>query len=219
MNQSKLKLMFGIAGIVLAVVAIALIFVGAFAIEFASAALVKIMVFVIAVLCLALAAELFYLLMVENDSAPNYFLYNSQTKRNIPANKLTIQIINSRLNRYLSGFAPSEGKLWTDKILDNPYLEMEDQFKPAVAYKLLYDLAEKDTEQAWKCFELASEETVEFLCSALEMNYDTDMARTLRQMKGATPLNLKLVRDYIVKNRNYLKGKLCRYIYDNIHLF
>ncbi len=219
MNQSKLKLMFGIAGIVLAVVAIALIFVGAFAIEFASAALVKIMVFIIAVLCLALAAELFYLLMVENDSAPNYFLYNSQTKRNIPANKLTIQIINSRLNRYLSGFAPSEGKLWTDKILDNPYLEMEDQFKPAVAYKLLYDLAEKDTEQAWKCFELASEETVEFLCSALEMNYDTDMARTLRQMKGATPLNLKLVRDYIVKNRNYLKGKLCRYIYDNIHLF
>ncbi len=219
MSQNKLKLVFGIAGIVLAVVAIALFFVGAFAIDYGTAALVKIMVFIISFLCLALAAELFYLFFVENDSAPNYFLYNSQTKRNIPANKLTIQVINSRMNRYLSGFAPSEGKLWTDKILDNPYLEIEDKFKPAVAYKLLYDLAEKDTEQAWKCFELASEETVEFLCSALEMNYDTDMARTLRQMKGSTPLNLKLVRDYIVKNRNYLKGKLCRYIYDNIYLF
>ncbi len=219
MNQSKLKLVFGIAGIVLAVVAIALFFVGIFAIDFGNAAVVKIMVFIISFLCLALAAELFYLLWIENDSAPNYFLYNSQTKRNIPANKLTIQIIHSKMNRYLSGFAPSEGKLWTDKILDNPYLDIEDKFKPAVAYKLLYDLAEKDTEQAWKCFEQASEETVEFLCSALEMNYDTDMARTLRQMKGSNPLNLKLVRDYIVKNRNYLKGKLCRYIYDNIQLF
>ena len=219
MNQNKMKLLLGVVGIILAVVAIALFFVGVFAIDFSSAALVKIMVFVISFLCLALAVELFFLFTVENEKAPNYFLYNSQSKKNIPANKLSFQIINGRMNRYLSGFAPSEGKLWTDRILDNPYLEIEDKFKPAIAYKLLYDLAERDNEQAWRCFEIASEETVEFLCSSLEMNYDTDMARTLRQLKGAYPLNLKLVRDYIVKNRNYLKGKLCRYIYDNIQLF
>ena len=219
MNQSKLKNMFGIAGIVLAVVAIALFFVGALAIDFDTAAFVKIMVFVIAVLCLALAAELIYMYTIENESAPNYFLYNSKTKKNIPANKLNFQIINTRMNRYLSGYATSEGKLWTDKIFDNPYLEVEEKFKPAIAYKLLYDLAEKDTELAWKCFELASEETVEYLCSSLEMNYDMDMARALRHMKGAVPFNAKAVRDYLVKNRNYLKGKLCRYIYDNIQMF
>ena len=96
---------------------------------------------------------------------------------------------------------------------------MEDKFKPAVAYKLLYDLAERDAEQGWRCFEVASEETVEFLCASLELNYDTDMARTLRQMKNSQPLNLKYVRDYIVKNKDYLKNKLYHYVYDNIQLF
>ena len=123
------------------------------------------------------------------------------------------------MNRFLATYAPTEGKLWTDRALDDPDLTMRDAYKPAVAYKLLYDLAEKDAEQGWKCFELASEETVEFICVALEMNNDLEMANTLRQMKASYPLNLKYVRDYIVKNRAYLKGKLTRYIYDNIQSF
>jgi hypothetical protein len=123
------------------------------------------------------------------------------------------------MNRYLSGYAASEGKLWTDRVLDNPYLEMEDKFKPAVAYKLLYDLAERDAEPGWKCFEVASEETVEFLCNALDANGDLDMARTIRMMKHSKPMNMKQVRDYIVNNRNYLKSKLYRYVYDHIQLF
>ncbi|MBE6545922.1 MAG: hypothetical protein E7668_00590 [Ruminococcaceae bacterium] len=219
MGQNKLKLLFGVLAIVFAVVAVALLLVGILAVHFDEAALVKVLVIIISVICFIIAAEMVYMFYIESDSAPNYFLYNAQTKRNIPVQKMTFQVINSRMNRYLSGYAPSEGKLWTERIFDNPYLEMDDKFKPAVAYKLLYDLAERDSEQGWKCFEIASEETVEFLCTALEMNYDTDMARTLRQMKTSAPLNLKYVRDYIVKNRNYLKSKLCHYIYDNIQLF
>ena len=219
MNQNKLKLVFGAVSIFFAVVAIALLLVGILAIDFDKAAFVKVIVIIISVLCALISAELAYMFFIESDSTPNYFLYNPQTKRNIPVQKMTFQLINSRMNRYLSGFAASEGKLWTDRVLDDPYLEMEEKFRPAVAYKLLYDLAEKDAEQGWKCFEVASAETVEFLCASLELNYDTDMARTLRQMKNSPSLNLKYVRDYIVKNRNYLKSKLCHYIYDNIQSF
>jgi len=219
MSQNKLKLFFGIGAIVFAVLFVVLLLVGIFAIPAATALLVKILVIIISVLCLLIGLELGYMYLIENESAPNYFLYNNQTKRNIPVQKLNFQIINGRMNRFLAGYAPSVGKLWTDRVLDNPYLEMEDKFKPAVAYKLLYDLAEKDTEVAWHCFELASEETVEFLCIALEMNDDGEIAKNLRQMKNAEPLNIKCVRDYLVNNRNYLKGKLCRYIYDNIRLF
>lgn len=219
MNQKNLKLWLGIAAIVFAVAAIALLFVGIFAVDFAQAKLIKIMVFVIAALCLAIAVELFIFGWMEIGGAPNYFLYDTQTKRNIPVQKLSFQIINGRMNRYLAMYAPTEGKLWTDRALDDPYLNMQDAYKPAVAYKLLYDLAEKDAEQGWKCFEMASEETVEFICVALEMNNDVEMASNLRQMKASTPLNLKYVRDYIVKNRNYLKSKLSHYIYDNIQSF
>lgn len=219
MNQKNLKLWFGIAAIVFAVAAIALLFVGIFAFNFAEAKLIKIMVLVISVLCLAIAVELVIFGWMEMGGAPNFFLYDSQTKRNIPVQKLSFQIINGRMNRFLAMYAPTEGKLWTDRALDDPYLNMQDVYKPAVAYKLLYDLAEKDAEQGWKCFELASEETVEFICVALEMNNDVEMASNLRQMKKSVPLNLKYVRDYIVKNRNYLKSKLSHYIYDNIQSF
>ena len=34
-----------------------------------------------AILCLALAVELFFLASVENEKAPNYFLYNTQSKK------------------------------------------------------------------------------------------------------------------------------------------
>ncbi|MBO5939452.1 MAG: hypothetical protein J6Q82_08185 [Clostridia bacterium] len=216
MNQNKLKFGFGIAAIVFAIAAIALLFVGIFAIN---ATLIKVMVFVIAALCLAIAVELVFFGWMEIGGAPNYFLYDSQTKRNIPVQKLTFQTINGRMNRFLAMYAPTEGKLWTDRALDDPYLNMQDVYKPAVAYKLLYDLAEKDAEQGWKCFELASDETVEFICVALEMNNDLEVASNLRQMKASQPLNLKYVRDYIVKNRNYLKSKLSHYIYDNIQSF
>ena len=219
MSQNKLKLLFGIGAIVFAVVAVAMLLVGILAVDFTTAGFVKIMVIVIAVICFAIAAELGYMFFLEQDTAPNYFLYNSQAKRNIPVQKLNYQIINGRMNRYLSGFASSEGKLWTDRILDNPYLDMEDKFKPAVSYKLLFDLAEKDSESGWKCFEVASVETVDFVCAGLEMNQDHDMARVLRQAKNSTPLNVKYVRDYLVTNRAYLKGKLFHYIRDNIQQF
>lgn len=219
MSQSKLKMFFGIAAIAFAVIFVVLLLVGILAVPADTALFVKVLVLIIAVLCLLIAGELVYMYLIENESAPNFFLYNNQTKRNIPVQKLTFQMINGRMNRFLAGYASSVGKLWTDRVLDNPYLEMEDKFKPAVAYKLLYDLAEKDTEPAWNCFELASEETVEFICAALEMNQDMELARTLRQMKQAQPMNIKYVRDYLVNNRNYLKNKWSRYIYDNIRLF
>ncbi len=219
MSQNKLKLLFGAGAIVFAIIAIVMLLVGILAIDGYTAAFVKVMVLIIAVICLAIALELGYMFYLEQDGAPNYFLYNTQTKRNIPVQKLTYQIINGRMNRFLSGYAPSEGKLWTDRIFDNPYLDMEDKFKPIVAYKLLHDLAEKDSESGWKCFEIASGETVEFLCIGLEMNNDNDMARVLRQAKNSTPLNIKYVRDYLVSNRAYLKSKLCHYVFDNIQLF
>ena len=219
MSQNKLKMFFGIAAISFAIIFVALLLVGILAISADTALFVKVLVLIIAVLCLLISGELAYMYLLENESAPNFFLYNNQNKRNIPVQKLTFQMINGRMNRFLAGYASSVGKLWTDRVLDNPYLEMEDKFKPAVAYKLLYDLAEKDTELAWNCFELASDETVEFLCVGLEMNQDMELARTLRQMKQAQPMNIKYVRDYLVNNRNYLKNKLSRYIYDNIRLF
>ena len=216
MNQKKLKLILAIVSGVALVAAIVLFVLSLTVIQ---NIVTRVIMIVTSVLFLALAVEVFYLFWVAGDSRANYFLYDSRQGRTISVQKLSFQTINVRMNRFLSGYASSEGKLWTDHVLDNPYLEMDDAFKPLVAYKLFFDLAEHDSEGGWKCFELASYETVDFLCSALEMSGDDEMAQNLRQMKTATPINIKYIRDYLVRNRQYLKEKMRRYVCENIQSF
>ncbi|MBE6530887.1 MAG: hypothetical protein E7679_02190 [Ruminococcaceae bacterium] len=215
-QQKKTRLAIGIASIVSAILFVVLLVVG---IIYNGGALAKTLLIIISVLVLALAAELGYLYFLFGDIRPNYFLFNSKTNRNNSVQKLTFQTVNVRMNRYLASYASSEGKIWTDRVFDNPSLEMDDVFKPLVAYKLLYDLAERDFDAGWKCFDLASDETVEFICAAIEMNGDTEVAGYLRQFKAAKPTNLKYVRDYLVKNRKYLQSKMFRYTVDNIEKF
>jgi hypothetical protein len=137
----------------------------------------------------------------------------------MPVEKLTFQVVNGRMNRFFSNYAPSEGKIWTDGILESPDLDMGDQFKPMVAYKLLYDLAVMDVEKGWRCFEVASVGTVEFVCRSLEMNGDNEVAGNLRMMKNAQPFQTRYVRDYLVSNKGYLQARMFKYVRANIDIF
>lgn len=219
MNKNNLRKIFLTIAVALGVVGIVLLAVGIFAISYDDALFFKIMTIIISLLCVLASAEFAYMYYIENDVKPNFFLYDAQLKRNISIEKMDFNVINRKLNGYLRSFAASEGKLWTDRILEDPNLRMADEFKPAVAYRLLFGLADKDVDQGWKCFELASVETVNFICDALDANGDTEVSRTLRHLKAANPMNLKYVRDYLVNNKSYLRTKLCNYVYDNINKF
>lgn len=219
MNRNNLRKIFVIVCIAFGIVGVALLAVGAFVITDESLLFIKIMTLIIGALCVLAAAEFGYMAYIENEVKPNFFLYDAQSKKNIPLEKMDFNVINRKLNGYLRSIASSEGKIWTDRILESSDNKMEDKFKPAVAYRLLFGLADKDMDQGWKCFELASPETIEFICSALDANGDTEVSRTLRHLKAANPINLKYVRDYLVNNKAYIRTKLCNYVYDNINKF
>ena len=214
-QQEKIKLIVLIGSIVAAILAVALLIVG---IVYSGGTLAKVLIFVISFFVLALAGELGYLFMLMGNTKANYFLFNPKTNRNIAPQKLTFQIINVRMNRYLSNFASSEGKIWNARVLDNPYLEMPQEFKPLVAYKLLYGLAEKDADAGWECLENASEETLLFIYNGISMNNDKDFAFNFAQLTQR-PMNIKLVRDYLIRNKRYMQGKMTKYVVENIDKF
>ena len=218
MNQKKLNLILTIVAAAFAVLFLALLICG-IAIEF-TYTVTKVMMIIVAIVSLAFAAELAFLVWFGGKGdKPNYFLYDASTKKNVSVDKLTLQVVNRRMDRYFSEFAPSEGKLWTDGILENPELDMEDAFKPLVAYKLLFDLADRDVEKGWRCFEVASPATVEFICCGLDMNGENEIAGNLLKMKAIVPFQVKYVRDYLVSNANYLQTKMLMYVRDNIEKF
>ncbi len=216
MNKKTSNLLLGIASIFCAVLAVVLL---VFGIVYSGGILAKVLLFVAAALVLALALELGYLFMLTKDTKPNFFLFNAATNSNSSPDGLDFDTINTRMNKYLSAFAKTEGKIWTDGILEDPEVNIDEQYKPVVAYKLLFDMADNDTEAGWRCFLVSSAETVEFIAAGVEANGDGEMASTLRQLKATNPLNMKYVRDYLVGNKRYIQKKMHRYVAENIDLF
>ncbi len=218
MNRKNFDLILKIACACFAVIAVILFVFGI--IYDGDHALTKILMIIVAVLSLALAGELAYLAWFsDRGEAPNYFLYDGNTKKNVSIDKLTYPVLSKRMDKYFSGYATSEGKLWTEGVLANPNIEMEDAFKPLVAYKLLFDLADRDVDKGWMCFEAASFETVDFVCSSLEINGEAEVAGNIRKMKQVQPFQIKYIRDYLVSNKDYLQTKMMMYVRDNIDKF
>lgn len=172
---------------------------------------------IVAFLCLALAIELFYMFLLNKGEKANYFLYDSATKKNVSVQKVNFSVVNVRTGRYLSKFAASEGKIWNDRILDQ--IEIDPEFKPLVAYKLLFTLADKDVDAGWKCLENASSKTIVFICDALNANSDLEFSNNFGKMMAEKPLNIALVRDYLVRNKKYMQGRMVKYVVENIDLF
>ena len=216
MNRNTLKIALGIATVFFTIVAIVLFILG---VTLELSTLPRVILIIVAILSLILAAELGYFTYLLVDRKPNYFLYNTQTKRNISVQKLTFQMINSRMTRFLSGYATSEGKFWNDRVLDDPYLDMEEIFKPLVAYKLLYGLAANDAEAGWRCLENASDDTMTFICKALRSGGDGDFASAIESIMKQKPVNIRMIRDYLIRNKKYVSNKMFRYVCENIDKF
>ena len=216
MDQKRVNLLLKIGGILFAVLGVALVIFGIF---YDKSVLGKVLLFVAALVVVLLAAELSYLSLMSKNVKPNFFLYNPSTNSNTSVDNLTFEAANSRMNKYLVKFASSEGKFWTDKVLEDPTLDISSDYKPLVAYKLLYDIADNDSEAAWKCFVLASEETVGYIADGVAQNGDDQLADTLIQLKAANPLNMKQTRDFLVGNKKYIKKKFFKYLTENIEKF
>ena len=214
MERKKAKIILGVAAIAAFVISIILLCVTLFAgLQTPS----TIIMGIVAGFCFLLSIELGYFFLLNKDAAPNYFLYDPATKKNVPLTKLNFPVVNARTTRYLSQFAASEGKIWNEKVLDTA--EVHPEFKPLVAYKLLYSLAEKDVDAGWNCLENASSKTIMFICEALNENSDFEFSSNFSKMMAEKPLNMPMIRDYLVRNKKYMQSRMFNYVKENIELF
>lgn len=216
MDKNKVKLLLLVAGAGFAVLGIILFVCG---IIYDKSGFAKFLFFAASILVLALSAELIYLRLMTRDTKPNYFLFKPIINSNISPEKLTFEMIDEKMNKYLSTFADSEGKIWTDRVLEIKGAMIDPAFFPAVSYKLLFDLAKFDNEAGWKCFVGATPATVELIARGVAKNGDNALAGALVQLKSANPVNIKQTRDYLVGNKKYIQKKLYRYVCDNIDRF
>ena len=216
MDQKKINKLLVIAAAFFAVLAI-ILFV--FGVTYDKGELAKVLLIVASLFVLLLSAELSYLFLLSRKVVPNYFLFNATLNTNASPDKLTFETIDARMNKYLSSYAKNEAVLWTDGVLEKRASEIHPLFRPIVAYKLLFDIAENDSEAAWRCFLVSSDMTVEYIAGGLMQNNDRQLAAAILQLKRTKPVNMKQTRDFLVGNKKYIKKQLVSYVTENIEKF
>ena len=189
-----------------------------------AASFFKVCLIVISVLCILMGLGLLFTLYLGRDNDPNFFLYDTKTQRNLPAEELTFDRVNSRMSYFLTTLSTSQEKLWADNILaDNGTgrFGVNDVYRPLTAYKMLYDLVELDRPEGWALFLCASPATIDALRDALEENGEEAMSKALYHAYNSASGrdDTEWIRDFLSGNAKYLRRRMLGYVQKNIEWF
>ena len=210
--------------LIMAVVGI-LTFVGAvlilcLAVPKADATYKTVLEVVIACLMLLLSLLIVVYLWVTRDAEPNFFLFDRAKKRNIPVENLNFTIVNERMSFFLTMVCESAEQLWQEDVLESDRkLGYRRVYRPLLAYKMLYDLADKDIVTYWNLLFGAKQKTVESLCSALEQGGEQEMVKAFRYIMENYRDNPEKIKDFVCGNMRYIRGRMLGYIKKNIEMF
>ena len=175
---------------------------------------------VIAGLMIALALLAALYLLLTRDVEPNFFLFDRTKKRNIPVENLTFTTVNERMSFYLTMVCESAEQLWNEDVLERDrMLGLRRVYRPLLAYKMLYDLADKDIATYWDLLIRAKAETVNSLCSALEQGGEREMVKAFRFIMDNYRDNPEKIKDFVCCNARYIRGRMLAYIKNNIEYF
>lgn len=213
----KLPTIMGIASIVGFIGAL-LLFI--FAVPNADATYKRVMEVIIAILLLIVSLLMALYWWVTRDAEPNFFLFDRAKKRNIPVENLTFTIVNERMGFYLTMVCESAEQLWETDVLERDrLLGYRRVYRPLLAYKMLYDLADKDIAAYWDLLIRATPATVNSLCSALEQGGEKEMVKAFRYIMDNYRANPEKIKDFVCCNSRYIRGRMLAYIKKNIEFF
>lgn len=215
--KKKLPLIMAIVAFVSLVGAILLF---ALAVPRADATYKRVLEVIVASLMVLLSLLIFYYLWVIRDAEPNFFLFDRAKKRNISVDNLTFAIVNEKMNFYLTMVCDSPEQLWEEDILERErVLGYRRVYRPLLAYKMLYDLADKKIAAYWELLLGASEEKIASICSALEQAGEQEMAKAFRFLMANYREKPEKIKDFVEGNSRYIRGKMIGYVKKNIELF
>ena len=192
----------------------------AIAVPHANATYKRVLEVIISILLIAMSGLLGYYLWLTKDSEPNFFLFDRARKRNIPVEELTFQTVNERMNTYLDRVCNSVEELWQGDVFQNERkLGYRKVYRPLLAYKMLYDLGDKNLDDYWDLLLKASPEAIDAICNGLAQGGEAEMVKAFRFLMANYRENPAKIKDFIIGNLRYIRGRMLGYIKKHIELF
>ena len=192
----------------------------AIAVPHANATYKRVLEVIISILLIAMSGLIGYYLWLTKDTEPNFFLFDRVKKRNIPVEELTFQTVNERMNVYLGRVCDSVEELWLGDVLENERkLGYRKVYRPLLAYKMLYDLGDKNLDDYWDLLLNASPEVIDAICNGLAQGGEAEMVKAFRFLMANYRENPAKIKDFIIGNLRYIRGRMLGYIKKHIELF
>ncbi|MBR5797727.1 MAG: hypothetical protein IKY29_02115 [Clostridia bacterium] len=220
-QNERIKRLMPLAMLLIAVLSLIAAIIVLISAASADASYKKVLLRISAVLFFALMGLSLYYFYLTRESDPNFFLYDQTQRKNLPVDQLTFSIVNERMDFYLSLISDSDEELWQGGVLakTDGSFGREDIYRPLVAYKMLYDLTERDDDVQWHLLEFAEVATIRLLTRALKQGGDSDMAQAIVELYKGEGEEGENLRDFLKGNKKYLRGRMLRYVKQHLDYF
>ena len=175
-------------------------------------------------ICAAMVAVviglLCYLLWLYQDKEQNYFLFDRRLGKNIRVEELTFRMVNEKMSAYISAHFENSEKLW----MGNAWVRGDSfgangEYRALVAYKMLFDLADKDKVDDWDYFAETSADTVTRLCEAIAGSGDRNLAQKLMYIRQNCGVEIAPLRSLLLSNKKYLANRMLGLVRRNIEWY
>lgn len=208
-----------IAAAVLIFGGVALIILG---ITLANSTFFKVMFIIMSIAMILLGCVMTYfvfLLKEQGDEEPNLFLYDSNSGKNLSADVLTFDLVNKRMGFFMSRVSGSIREIWSGDIFDNDEaFDGVDELKSLLAYKMIYDLADKDIPALWELYLNASSELIESIAECMRNNGD-EFGKYIVKLHSSANGKADKSKKFLLDNKTYLENKMFNCAKNNIDKF
>ena len=208
-----------IAAAVLIFGGVALIILG---ITFANSTFFKVMFIIMSIAMILLGCVMTYfvfLLKEQGDEEPNLFLYDSNSGKNLSADVLTFDLVNKRMGFFMSRVSGSIKEIWTGNLFDNDEaFDGVDELKSLLAYKMIYDLADKDIPALWELYLNASPELISAIAECMRNNGD-EFGKYIVKLHSSANSKADKSKKFLLDNKSYLENKMFNCAKNNIDKF
>ena len=170
---------------------------------------------------LAIALALLAFVMGSAEKA-NFFLYDAKLKANVAIDEVNFELINKKMTYVMTKLTSSASKVWTENVFESEneiFEDGDDRFVPLVAYKIIYDLAERANEGVWNLYLMADGSIIDAIAAAIELNDDKELANALRTLHENAGGSYERTERFLLDNRKYIQAKMVKYVKANIERF
>ena len=164
---------------------------------------------------------IYFATVISGGEDPNFFLYETSTKTNMPVESLTFDHVNKKMTYFMSHLTKTAKDIWENDVIgsENELFGEEDEFRPLAAYKALYDLGTRGNEALWALYISASDDIIVSLVDALAAAGDVELGKAIRYLHKNAEGNAEKTKHFLSDNNIYIQKKMLKYIRDNINKF